>query len=142
VAEAELEVIDERDALIAEAERRLSQLEADLEEIANTISESARVQEPDAGRELPAPGVGGTLPAPYGSTTIGSVNGPVDPARLDDLRSELNDLRARIAAIEAEAEEPSRLAEVREEVSTRVAGATREVREALYDTRWAVAVRM
>jgi hypothetical protein len=73
---------------------------------------------------------------------MSSVKVPVDPARLDELRADLNELRTRIAEIEAEDEEASRLAEVREEVSTRVAEATREVREAWYDTRWAVAVRM
>jgi hypothetical protein len=138
VVEAELEVIAERDALIVEAGRRLNRLEADLDEVARIIWETGipLPTTPEAGPQIPTPGAG-TLSTPSASGRV-----PVDPARVDELRAELSEVRARIAAIHAEAEEPTELAEVREEVSTRVAEATRDVREALYVPRWAVAVRM
>lgn len=59
----------------------------------------------------------------------------LDPREVEELRSELDEVRAELATLQELPEDAPEFSDVREEVSQRVAELTREVRGIWYDTR-------
>lgn len=114
VARADMELATDSEELSSRAEEKLARLELDLDDIARAVREY---------RE--------TLPADPDAEEQEH-----DLRALEGLRTELDELRTNIARVPEVAEDDPEFADVRDELSERLATLTREVRELWYGARW------